>query len=72
MSRDQMNKLFLAAPGNNTYGTDGEKGTGLGLLLCHEFVKGNNGTIHVDSEINKGSKFIVYLPLKTPVEKELI
>ena len=62
MTPEQLTKLFTTAPGNNTYGTNGEKGTGLGLLLCYEFIKGNNGTISATSEINKGSKFTIELP----------
>jgi len=64
MTKEQIAKLFTAAEGNITYGTEGEKGTGLGLLLCYEFVKSNKGDIYVESEIGKGSNFIFELPDK--------
>jgi signal transduction histidine kinase/predicted negative regulator of RcsB-dependent stress response len=62
MTKEQMNKLFVPVAGNSTYGTDGEAGTGLGLLLCYEFIKANNGTISVASEPGKGSTFTITLP----------
>ena len=62
MTQEQVNKLFSPTPGNNTYGTEGEKGTGLGLLLCNEFIKANNGMITVTSETDKGSTFNIALP----------
>jgi signal transduction histidine kinase/Tfp pilus assembly protein PilF len=62
MTQEHVNKLFSSTPGNNTYGTHGEKGTGLGLLLCNEFIKANNGAITVHSEAGKGSTFCVSLP----------
>jgi signal transduction histidine kinase len=43
-------------------GTENEKGTGLGLRLCKEFVEKNNGRISVESEENMGSRFFVSLP----------
>lgn len=63
MNEEQISKLFRATANNNTYGTVGEKGTGLGLLLCYEFIKGNGGNIFVTSELKKGSTFTIELPV---------
>ncbi len=47
----------------STKGTLGEIGTGLGLVLCKEFAKRNNGKIEVESEVEKGSTFTLLLPV---------
>ncbi|NOZ35355.1 MAG: sensor histidine kinase [Chlorobi bacterium] len=55
-------KLFKADLNFSTFGTHNEKGTGLGLVVCKDFIKKNNGTISVESEIGKGSAFTILLP----------
>jgi len=62
MSRDQLDKLFKVNAHFSTYGTNGETGTGLGLLLCYEMAELNKGAITVASEQNKGTTFTVSLP----------
>ncbi|MCJ7554125.1 MAG: HAMP domain-containing histidine kinase [Ignavibacteriaceae bacterium] len=58
----QSSKLFNFNTIYSTNGTAGEKGTGLGLPLCKEFVEKNGGKIRIESELGKGSKFIFTLP----------
>jgi signal transduction histidine kinase len=65
ISQDNLLKLFKNTEVITTTGTANEKGTGLGLLLCKEFVEKHNGKIWVESEPGNGSKFSFTLPLKT-------
>ncbi|MCX6151901.1 MAG: PAS domain S-box protein [Ignavibacteriales bacterium] len=64
MSLDLCNKLFKMEEKVGRIGTEGEESTGLGLLLCKEFVEKHNGSIHVESKENEGSKFTFSLPGK--------
>jgi two-component system, sensor histidine kinase and response regulator len=57
ISPDILPKIFRIDTKVSTRGTAGEKGTGLGLLLCKEFVERNGGKIKVESEVAKGSRF---------------
>ncbi|MBI9071323.1 MAG: GHKL domain-containing protein [Melioribacteraceae bacterium] len=55
--------LFSIEKNISTKGTANEKGTGLGLILCREFIEKNKGTISVESEPGIGSKFIISIPV---------
>lgn len=58
-------QLFDSSKIFSTRGTKGEKGTGLGLTLCKDFVNKNGGELWLESEEGKGSKFFFSLPKKT-------
>ncbi len=59
-------KLFRIDQNYSTKGTADETGTGLGLILCKEFIEKNLGSIGVTSEFGKGSNFYFTLPLSAP------
>jgi signal transduction histidine kinase len=54
---ENISRLFRIDQSYSSKGTNDEKGTGLGLLLCKEFVEQNGGAIWVESESGKGSQF---------------
>lgn len=62
MTPEIREKLFKEAGTFTTRGTKSEKGTGLGLILCKEFVEKNGGKIWVESTPGEGSTFIFSLP----------
>lgn len=64
MTETAIENLFGNSKHFTTYGTNNEKGTGLGLRLTKEMVIKNKGTISVKSQPKLGSQFIVQLPLK--------
>jgi signal transduction histidine kinase len=61
MKKEDINNLFSPSLTSH-YGTNNEKGTGIGLTLCKEYIKENGGKIWVESEYGKGSSF--YFSLK--------
>ena len=62
MSRSELDKLFKPGEHLSKAGTEHEKGTGLGLILCHEFVEKNHGFLKVESRKGKGSRFVFSIP----------
>lgn len=64
ISEEMAEKIFTSQR-VNTYGTDNEAGTGLGLMLCREFLEKMGGSISVKSELGKGTAFSVKIPLAT-------
>ncbi len=62
MSQKRLNTLFLTDHVNSTPDTGGQKGTGLGLVLCKEFMEKHGGTIWAESIEQKGSVFFITLP----------
>jgi signal transduction histidine kinase len=62
MSPDVLQGLFALGSPRSRAGTSGERGSGLGLLLAHEYVERNGGSIDVESVPGEGSTFRVTLP----------
>jgi len=62
MSSSFIKKIFLIEEKTNRKGTAGEQSTGLGLILCKEFVEKHTGQIRIESEEGKGSIFYFTIP----------
>jgi PAS domain S-box-containing protein len=62
MKAVNLEKIFRIDQNHSTLGTLNEKGTGLGLILCKEFIDKHSGKIWAESEPNKGSAFHFFLP----------
>ena len=63
ISRDQLEKIF------RPFYTTKRGGTGLGLSLCRRIISQHGGTLSAESEVNKGSQFIIRLPMREAVEE---
>jgi signal transduction histidine kinase len=64
MTQKQLSKLFEKTSLDSNYGTNNEKGMGIGLKLCKQYIDAMKGSIKVESAPNKGSSFQVLLPLQ--------
>lgn len=62
MNENQISNLFRIEKHTATSGTDNELGTGLGLIICKEFVDKHNGEIEIKSVVEEGTEVIITLP----------
>jgi PAS domain S-box-containing protein len=62
IEEENIDKLFRIDSKYSSYGTNQEKGSGLGLIICKEFIEKNKGQIWATSEFGKGSEFCFTLP----------
>lgn len=62
IAEEKLKTIFEAGKNKSVKGTDGETGTGLGLVICKDFVEKNGGTIVASSQLGRGSKFTITLP----------
>lgn len=63
MSAEQLQRVRNPQDIYSTYGTENEKGTGIGLVLAYDLVAAMGGRIEVQSSLGEGSTFAIYLPL---------
>ena len=69
MNKDELNDLFQIDKLNSRPGTNKEAGTGLGLIVCHDFVEKHGGTITVETEEDLGTTFEVKIPFARYINK---
>ena len=70
MNPNLLENLFQMGENIRRQGTDGEPSTGLGLILCKEFIEKHGGKIWAESEVNKGSVFYFTLPAVSILKKD--
>jgi signal transduction histidine kinase len=63
IAEENIGKIFRHDVQFSSRGTDNETGTGLGLMICKDFIERHGGKIWLESELNKGSVFSFSLPL---------
>lgn len=68
MTAQQQSDVFDVATKSSTPGTRSESGTGLGLIVCREFVQKHGGKLTIDSELGVGTSFHVSIPSNNPAE----
>jgi PAS domain S-box-containing protein len=71
ISQENISKLFKIDEYFSTTGTAGEGGTGLGLIICKEFIEKNNGKLTIESKLGEGTTFSFTLPISDSPAKKI-
>jgi signal transduction histidine kinase len=71
LTKESLQKIFFKEETFTTYGTNNEKGTGLGLMLCKEMVEKNEGSLRAESIVGKGTCFYCSIPKAIDKLKDL-
>lgn len=64
IAKEKLGRLFSLEYSESTTGTNNEKGTGIGLIICKDFIDALGGKIMVESEIGRGTTFILSIPFE--------
>jgi signal transduction histidine kinase len=67
IAEQNIEKLFRIDEYFSTSGTAGEGGTGLGLIICKEFIEKNKGKLYIESKLGEGTTFTFMLPRNKPI-----
>jgi len=70
MSKGLIDDLFRLDANTGRKGTDGEPSTGLGLMICKDFIEKNGGELFIESEEGKGSDFKFTVPMNSNAPQE--
>ena len=62
ISEEKLKEIFSTSTISGSYGTDNEKGSGLGLMISKEFIEKHGGILEIESELKSGSTFKISLP----------
>jgi two-component system sensor histidine kinase/response regulator len=62
--RDKIARILSSDSIQSEPGTDGESGSGLGLILCKDFIRRNKGKLDITSDATNGTRFTISLPLQ--------
>jgi signal transduction histidine kinase len=63
MNEEMLQNLNNSNSKQSLNGTEGEKGSGLGLMICNEFIVAMNGSLKIESKLGEGSIFSIFLPI---------
>jgi len=70
MSNQRLEEIFSNQKPGSSYGTNNEKGSGLGIMLCKAFVAWHNGFFEADSQLGSGTCFRVVIPVRQHSQAE--